>query len=175
MEFVLDVSRYGPLGGPRAACRPPPAASPGFKFELRTPSAALGDFPKDCLVQLHVCQQPLQPRVLLLELLESLRFGPSANRRTSSSNGSGSAPSRRSSFTASATVLPLPSSTSTSRSFRMMTSACSAFPRGISCPPLAAAAQDSRSRSGLVEGGQVIGTEINSVTQQSGCHDCKVS
>jgi hypothetical protein len=44
----------------------------------------------------------------------------------------------------------LPNSTSTSRSFGMMCSACSAFPRGISCPPLVAAIQDSRSRSGLV-------------------------
>lgn len=92
---------------------------------------SLGDFPNDCLVQLRIRQQPLQPDVLLLELCESLRLvhahaailllltvvvllrHPDLLHRL----GDG---------------LLLPSSTSTSRSFGMICSACSGLPRGIS-------------------------------------------
>jgi len=49
----------------------------------------------------------------------------------------------------------LPNSTSIFPSLGMMTSACSAFPRGICRPPSVAATRDSRSRCGLVEGWQV--------------------
>jgi len=57
-----------------AHARPYGAASPGPEVELRTPSAARCCLPQDRLVQLRIRQEPLQPGVLLLEILQPLRL-----------------------------------------------------------------------------------------------------
>src|SRR5580704_13050780 len=61
------AARRDPARAPLGRARPPRAASPGSVFSR-------GGLLEDRLVQLGVGQEPLQPRVLLLELLEPLRL-----------------------------------------------------------------------------------------------------
>ena len=118
-----------------AHARPPDAASPGSEVELRTPSAARCSLTKDRLIEFGVRQEPLQPSVLLLEILQSLRLIrpqpavlPLPREYVCSVT-----PSFR---TTSGTVFPCANPTSASRSFPIICSAVNFFPRAISRPPL---------------------------------------